>query len=78
MTPFSIVILELLAMAGPLAALAAFARVYPERRLVRAALLPAAASLGLLAAPGFLLPVILADAVLAVLVLVDLARSLPR
>lgn len=77
MTPFTIVILELLAMAGPLAALAAFARVYPERRLVRAALLPAAASLGLLAAPGFLLPVILADAVLAVLVLVDLAW-LPR
>ena len=76
MTSLAIVLIKMAAICLPLAALARFARIFPGRRLVYLALIPAAVSLGLLAHGGWLAGVVLMDGVLALVVAADLA-SLP-
>lgn len=77
MTPFTLAVLKLLAMVIPLGLLAMTVKVYPERQLVRAALLPAAATLGLLISSVMLIPVLMFDAVLLIVVFIDL-QTLPQ
>ena len=76
MTSLAIVLIKMAAICLPLAGLARFARIFPGRRLVYLALIPAAVSLGLLAHGGWLAAVVLLDGVLALVVAADLA-SLP-
>ena len=76
MTSMAIALTKLAAILLPLALLARFARIFPGRRLVYLALVPAAVSLGLLAHGGWLWAVVLIDGVLALVVATDLA-SLP-
>ncbi|MBN2023811.1 MAG: DUF58 domain-containing protein [Pirellulales bacterium] len=77
MSPFAIVLLELAAVAAPLWLLGRYARVFPRRRLVLAALAPSAVTFGLLATDWFLPAVVLVDVALVVLAVGDLA-TLPR
>lgn len=77
MTPLAIVLLKLSAVAFPLMALAWALRIYPGRRLVLAAIVPALASGAILAAPEAVWIVVVIDAVLAVLAMGDLL-TVPR
>lgn len=76
MSPLATFLLPLAALIVVLTALGYFQRIYPNAALILVALVPAALSLGLLVSPLMLWPVILADAVVAVVALIDLF-SLP-
>jgi uncharacterized protein (DUF58 family) len=76
-TPLAFVLLKLLVIALPLLALAWGLRVYPCARLVRAAILPALATLIILFSESMLWLVVGLDAALALLLLADLL-TLPR
>ncbi|MFH1264471.1 MAG: DUF58 domain-containing protein [Planctomycetota bacterium] len=77
LSPLSFVVLKLAVAGLPLAALAWRLRIYPDRRLVFLALVPALLSFGLLGTPGFFWPLVGLDAVLVLVAAADLA-SLPR
>ncbi len=72
-----LVLIKLAAILLPLLALGWWLAVYPNRSLVRLALVPAILSIGLLAWPVMFWPLLVLDAVLAVVVAGDLA-TLPR
>ncbi len=72
----TLAILKILGLVTPLAVLAMMGRVYPDRLLVRLALVPAVLTLGLIVAPAMLGITLLVDAVLLVVALIDLL-SLP-
>lgn len=71
MSPLALVLLKLAMVATPLAALAWGLRIYPSRRLVYAALLPAMATLPLMVASEAVWLVGTLDGMLAVLLLAD-------
>jgi len=75
-TPLAMVLLKLAAVGAPLAVLAWGLRIYPQRQLVYAALVPAASTLLLLGLPGALWLVVLCDAVVVAAAVADL-RTLP-
>ena len=77
MTPLALVLAKLSAIALPLGALAWFARVYPQPRLIYLALVPAATTIPLLAAPAVLPLVVAMDVLFGVTVLADLL-TVPR
>jgi len=77
LSPLALVLLKLSVAAVPLVALAWRLRIYPDRRLVHLALVPALLSLGLLGTPGFFWPLVGLDAILALVIVADLA-TLPR
>lgn len=70
-------LVKLLAIAAPLVVLAWWLRIFPRRRMVAAALAPAALSLGLLTAPAMCGPILAIDGVLLAVMLADL-WTLPR
>ncbi len=77
MTNFAAVLLRLMALALPPAALGWWLRIYPRRGLVWLAVAPALAAFVLLVEPAATTAIIALDAALAVLALADLA-TLPR
>lgn len=77
MNALALAIVKLAAVAAPLFGLAWFARVYPSRRLVLLALVPAVLTPGLLAAPWLWVAVLAADLAIGAAAAWDLA-SLPR
>ncbi len=77
MTSLLVVLLKLAAIALPLGALAWWFRVFPTKKLVLLAILPAALALALLASDKALPLVVIADLVLAVLLVADLATLPP-
>ncbi|MHB8897205.1 MAG: DUF58 domain-containing protein [Thermoguttaceae bacterium] len=77
MTPLTLALLKIAALVAPLALLAWAGRTYPDRLLVRLAVLPAAATIGLPLTPWMLAPVLLMDLLLAAGAVIDLF-SLPR
>ncbi len=77
MTPLTLAFFKILALVAPLAVLAATVRVFPDRRFVRLALVPAVTTFGLLLIPAMLWLTLLIDFVLLVAVVIDLL-TLPR
>lgn len=77
MSALTLTLLKLAAITGPLVALAWLLRIYPARRLVWVALVPALLTFGLLAVPGLMWPLAVLDSLLVLAVLSDL-RTLPR
>lgn len=73
MSPLTTFGLELLALLLPLVALSWFWRIYPHRALVLLALVPAALSIALAAAPVLLAPLLIADGLVLALAAADLA-----
>ena len=69
--------IKLAAPAAALAILAYAGGIYPRRRLIYLALIPALASLGLIASPAFFVPVVIGDILLLAAALGD-AATLPR
>jgi len=76
-TPLALVLAKLSAIALPLGALAWFARVYPQPRLIYLALVPAATTIPLLATPAVLPLVVAMDLLFGAMVLADLL-TVPR
>lgn len=72
MSTLAVLLLCLAGIAAPLLALARLLRVYPRRPLIWLAMLPAAASFGVLATPEALYAVAALDAVVGGLLLIDL------
>ncbi len=72
MTPLTLAFLKILAMVAPLAVLAAAMRVYPDRRFVRLAVVPAATTFGLLLTGAMVWVTLLVDLALVVVVTIDL------
>ena len=72
MTPFALALLKLAAVSLPWLALAWGLRIYPQKRLVLAALTPAVATLPLLALPGLVWLVAALDLALAAVAVIDL------
>lgn len=77
MTPLSLAFLKILGLVAPLGVLATTGRVFPDRLLVRLALVPALTTLGLLFTPAMLVVTLVVDLVLIVVVTIDLL-TLPR
>ena len=77
MSPAALVLVRLAAVAVPLVALGWVLRVYPDRRLIYLALVPALLSFGLLGTPWFLWPLVGLDVLLGLVIVADLA-TLPR
>lgn len=77
MSPHTLVIAKLLLALAPLAALALWAAVYPTRRLVLVALVPAALAFGLIGSSWFRWPLVALDLALYLVVFGDLA-TLPH
>lgn len=77
MSPLALALVKLAVAAAPLAALAWLARIYPARRLIFVALLPALSTFLLLAAPAALWLVIVMDVAIGAAAVADLF-SLPR
>lgn len=77
MSPLALVLLKLAAVGLPLFALGWLARVYPRRPLVYLALVPAAATFGVLALPEVVWLVVTLDVLAGALALADLF-TLPR
>jgi len=76
-SPLALVLMKLAAVVVPLVALAWLVRIYPHRRLIGLALVPAILSIGLLGTPGFFWPLVGLDVVLGMVIAGDLA-TLPR
>jgi len=77
LSALTLTLVKLALVAGPFAVLAGLLRIYPERRLVRLALVPALLTFGLLAVPGLKWPLAVLDGLLVLVAFVDLL-ALPR
>ena len=77
MSALALVLIKLSAAAAPLLALAWWLAIYPNRRLIYLALLPSTLSFALLGTPAVFWPLIILDAVLGLIILVDLS-TLPK
>lgn len=77
MSALTLTLVKLALVAGPLAVLAWLLRIYPGRRLVWLALVPALLTFGLLTVPGLKWPLAVLDGLLVLVAFVDLL-AIPR